>query len=187
MILTFSLDASLHPDPSVIQISRDGVLLTICDATRSVLPCAVVPSSVDANGDLTVTVYTLHASTWNFAVHQPFAYTGFFQPVDNPPTLNSVKAGSAIPVKFSLGGNQSLAVLARGYPVSQKVTCSSTSPIDAIEQTVNAGSSSLTFSSSSNQYTYVWKSDSTWAGTCRTFTLKLADGSSHQAYFKFTK
>jgi hypothetical protein len=134
-----------------------------------------------------VTVYTLHASTWNFAVHQPFAYSGFFQPVDNPATLNSVKAGSAIPVKFSLGGNQGLAVLARGYPVSQKVTCSSTSPIDAIEQTVNAGSSSLTFTSSSNQYTYVWKTDSTWTGTCRTFTLKLADGSSRQAYFKFTK
>jgi hypothetical protein len=42
LILTFSLDASLHPDPSVIQISRDGVLLSTCDATRSVLP---VPSS----------------------------------------------------------------------------------------------------------------------------------------------
>ena len=32
-----------------------------------------------------------------------FNFTGFFPPVDNPPTINTVKAGSAIPVKFSLG------------------------------------------------------------------------------------
>jgi streptogramin lyase len=34
-----------------------------------------------------------------------FLFSGFFQPVDNPPTLNSTKAGSAVPVKFSLNGN----------------------------------------------------------------------------------
>ncbi|MGE5603197.1 MAG: lamin tail domain-containing protein, partial [Nitrososphaerales archaeon] len=35
-------------------------------------------------------------------------FTGFFQPVDNLPTLNTVKAGSAIPVKFGLGGVKGL-------------------------------------------------------------------------------
>jgi hypothetical protein len=56
-----------------------------------------------------------------------------------------------------------------------------------IEQTVNAGSSSLTFSAATNQYSYVWKTDASWANTCRALTLKLADGSAHQALFKFTK
>ena len=32
-------------------------------------------------------------------------FSGFFQPVDNPPVFNKVKAGQAIPVKFSLQGN----------------------------------------------------------------------------------
>jgi len=42
-------------------------------------------------------------------------FSGFFQPVDNLPTLNLVKAGSAIPVKFSLGGNKALSIFAAGY------------------------------------------------------------------------
>ena len=123
------------------------------------------------------------ASVWNFAVHSPYTFTGFFQPVDNPPTLNSSKAGSAIPVKFSLGGNQGMVILARSYPVSQKVACDGGAPLDAIEETVSAGSSSLSYSS--GQYVYVWKTDKAWAGTCRTLTVKLADGTSHVAQFKF--
>ena len=42
--------------------------------------------------------------------HWPF--TGFFSPVDNLPTVNVAKAGSTIPVKFSLGGNRGLGILA---------------------------------------------------------------------------
>jgi hypothetical protein len=37
------------------------------------------------------------------------------------------------------------------------------------------------------QYRYTWKTDKAWANTCRLFTLKLIDGTSHEAYFKFTK
>ena len=40
-----------------------------------------------------------------------YDFTGFFRPVDNLPAVNGVKAGSAVPVKFSLNGNQTLAVL----------------------------------------------------------------------------
>jgi hypothetical protein len=137
--------------------------------------------------DVDVTVYTSHASDWNFGEHAAFSYAGFFQPVDNPGILNSVKAGVAVPVRFSLSGDQGLGVLARGYPVSQKIACDSAAPIDVIEQTVNGGSSSLTFSASAKQYTYVWKTDASWAGTCRALTLKLADGTIHTALFKFKK
>src|SRR5262249_47199692 len=44
------------------------------------------------------------------------AFTGFFQPVDNLPTINIVNAGRAVPVKFSLGGNFGLAIFAPGFP-----------------------------------------------------------------------
>ena len=37
--------------------------------------------------------------------------------------MNQVKAGSSIPVKFSLSGNQGLGILAAGYPASQRVDC----------------------------------------------------------------
>ena len=41
-----------------------------------------------------------------------YLFKGFFAPVDNLPTLNVAKAGSAIPVKFSLTGNQGLVTAA---------------------------------------------------------------------------
>ena len=39
-------------------------------------------------------------------------FVGFFQPVDNLPTLNVVNAGRAIPVKFGLGGDYGLSIFA---------------------------------------------------------------------------
>ena len=49
-----------------------------------------------------------------------YDFEGFFSPVDDPPTFNAVKAGRAIPVKFSLGGDQGLDIFAEGYPRSGK-------------------------------------------------------------------
>ena len=117
--------------------------------------------------------------------YQVWPFTGFLSPVDNPPTVNVSKAGSGIPVKFSLGGNRGLNFLATGYPASQKVDCASSAPQDTIEQTVTAGSSSLAFDATTNTYTYVWKTDSSWAGTCRDLTLKFANGDTRTARFKF--
>ncbi|WP_189074618.1 PxKF domain-containing protein [Deinococcus sedimenti] len=33
-----------------------------------------------------------------------YAFTGFFQTVDMSGVVNTVKAGSAVPIKFNLGG-----------------------------------------------------------------------------------
>ena len=66
-------------------------------------------------------------------------FSGFLQPVDNLPEVNLAKAGSSIPVKFSLGGDKGLAIFAAGYPKSVVITCSSSAPVDAIESTVTAG------------------------------------------------
>lgn len=117
----------------------------------------------------------------------PYDWNGFFQPVDNPPTLNSVRAGSAVPVKFSLGGDKGLSIFAPGYPISQGIGCDSTQPLDAIETTVTAGGSSLTYDPIADQYVYVWKTDKAWAGTCRQLVVELADGSVHLANFKMQK
>jgi hypothetical protein len=119
----------------------------------------------------------------------PFTYkfTGFFQPVDNLPTVNTVNAGRAVPVKFSLGGNQGLNILAAGYPLTTQIACNTLATLDQIEQTVTAGSSGLSYDATSDQYTYVWKTDKSWAGSCRQLTVKLNDGTSHQANFEFRK
>ncbi len=122
--------------------------------------------------------------TMSITVSQQFAFTGFFPPVDNQPTLNTVKAGSAVPIKFSLNGYQGLDIFFAGYPASAVVTCGSAAE-DAIEQTMMAGGSSLSYNAGADQYIYIWKTDKSWANTCRTFVLRLRDGSYYRADFKF--
>jgi hypothetical protein len=51
-----------------------------------------------------------------------YVFLGFFQPVDNT-IWNSVQAGSTIPVKFSLNGNQGLNIFAANFPQVVTVTC----------------------------------------------------------------
>ena len=114
----------------------------------------------------------------------PFTFTGFFKPIDNMPVLNSAKAGSNIPVKFSLGGNKGLSIFAAGYPKSQAVPCNSTAPVDGIESTDSPGNSTLTYDSASQTYHYNWKTEKSFTG-CRQLVLKFVDGSYARADFKF--
>ncbi|MGH2676164.1 MAG: PxKF domain-containing protein [Actinomycetota bacterium] len=126
----------------------------------------------------------VYAFTFTLPSSATYTFTGFFSPVNNLPTVNSVNAGRAVPVKFSLGGDQGLDIFETGYPRSQQIACDSTAPVDGIEETVTAGGSSLSYDPASDQYTYVWKTDKAWAGTCRQLVLKLDDGSVHRANFK---
>ncbi len=114
-----------------------------------------------------------------------YNFNGFFQPVDNIPTLNTAKAGSSIPMKFNLSGNQGLNIFSSGYPASQKRDCDSNAPIDEINETVTAGKSNLSYDATIDQYNYVWKTDKAWTGTCRQIILRLIDGTDYMANFKF--
>ncbi len=114
-----------------------------------------------------------------------YDFAGFFQPVDNPPSLNSVKPGRAIPVKFSLGGNQGLDIFAAGYPQSQQIDCESTVPVGIPEQTVTTGGSGLSYDAATGEYSYVWKTEKAWKGTCRELVVKLDDSTFHRANFRY--
>lgn len=115
-----------------------------------------------------------------------YAWDGFFRPVDMDGVVNSVKAGSAVPMKFSLDGDQGLGIVAAGWPKITFAECG-VATVDPIESTVTAGSSSLSYDALADQYVYVWKTDKSWAGKCGTFSLKLVDGTTHSALFKFLK
>ena len=99
--------------------------------------------------------------------------------------VNVASAGSAIPVKFSLNGNQGLNIMAAGYPASSPVACNSSEPGAVIEETVNAGGSSLSYDATADRYSYVWKTSKAWKGTCRILVVRLSDGSDHFAKFSF--
>ena len=119
-----------------------------------------------------------------------YDFDGFFSPVDDLPVLNRVKAGSAIPVKFSLGGDQGLDIFAEAdgssFPRSEPIPCGSTDPVDRVEQTVTASSSGLTYDATTGLYTYVWKTSRGWTG-CRQLVVRLDDGREYTANFQFLK
>jgi hypothetical protein len=119
------------------------------------------------------------------ASHVGYAFVGFFQPVNNWPMLNVASAGSAIPVKFSLGGNQGLAIFAQGYPASGPIACDATEPGADIAETVTAGTSTLSYDAASDQYSYIWKTDKAWKGSCRMLVVAFNDGSQYLARFRF--
>jgi hypothetical protein len=57
--------------------------------------------------------------------------------------------------------------------------------VDGIEETVTAGGSSLSYDAASDLYKYVWKTDKSWAGSCRQVVLGLVDGTFRRAAFLF--
>jgi hypothetical protein len=100
--------------------------------------------------------------------------------------INTAMAGVAIPVRLGIGGNQGLTVLAPGSPSVRAISCPK-NKTDAIEETVSATASSLTYDGSTGRYAYVWKTDPSWAGSCRSLLITLKDGTQHEALFKFSR
>ncbi len=114
-----------------------------------------------------------------------YAFGGFRWPVKAPPAVNVAVAGLPVPIRFSLDGDQGLDVLAAGYPRSQRVPCDSSAPVDGSEETKTSGNIGLRYSAVGDQYVYLWQTSHGWRGTCRAFVLKLADGTTHRATFRF--
>lgn len=118
-------------------------------------------------------------------VQQRYQFGGFAPPIDARPTVNVVRAGATVPVRFSLGGYQGTDFFASGYPRSQTACVGLNAPVDPVEQTSTAGASGLTYSPGTGLYTYPWKTDPAWAGTHRQIVLGLADGTYYRATFDF--
>ncbi|MEQ8235291.1 MAG: PxKF domain-containing protein [Syntrophomonadaceae bacterium] len=127
----------------------------------------------------------------SFKITVKYDFEGFYEPINNinsPDIVIGVKAGSSIPVKFSLSGDMGLDVFAPNYPASKTASFSST-PVDLIEETVTDATSNnvLQYDPKTEQYIYVWKTDKAWAGTGRQLMLKFKDGTIWTSNFEFTK
>src|SRR6266508_1118040 len=168
-----------YPAPSATDNCTASPTITTSQASGTVFPVGLTTVNV------TATDAANNQATCSFTVTVRYNFSGFFQPVNNPPTVNVVNAGRAIPVKFSLSGDKGLNIFGPGYPASQQIACSDGAPVSEIEQTVTAGGSSLSYDAESDTYTYVWKTEEPWAGTCRQLIVRLNDGSERVAFFKF--
>ena len=190
-------------------ITAAGSTVTItCPATviytgAAQTPCTARATAPDGLNELLLVTYTgntgpgtatasaqfygdaAHApatSTKTFGITWPF--NGFFWPVANPPTINIARAGGWIPLRFDLGGNRGLGVIAGGAPTVVQVSCQSGAPTGTVDQagTFTVG---LTYVKLTGRYLYGWKVPTTYANRCYRLELRLVDGSIHIAMFKF--
>ena len=183
-----TLDAFVSPDPVLLNGSASashgasdgfsGLASATCGAvvTSSVGPKSAACTATDNAGNVTM-------GNASYSVVWPF--TGFLGGVSPAPAMNSTKAGTTVQLKFNLGGNRGLAILAAGSPSSQTMNCSG-KPLTSGDP-VTASGTGLTYDAKSGQYLFSWKTEKAWATSCRKLILKLVDGSEHVAYFTFTK
>jgi hypothetical protein len=159
----------------------------LASCTGTVANGAPVDTSTVGSHTFTVTGadFAGNSATATSTYNVVYSFGGFLQPVDNLPALNIVNAGSAIPVKFSLGGNQGLAIFTAGYPASSPIPCDASGPGTVIEETVTANNSSLSYNATTGQYNYIWKTERSWRGTCRMLVVRFNDGAEHTAKFRF--
>jgi hypothetical protein len=195
LVLAFDLDPSLlsaaGADPATVTVFRDGAPIADCaNASGTATPDPCVSSrTMLGNGALRLTVLSSHASSWTFGVRKPYAFRGFLSPVKNAPAVNAAKAGSSLPVKFSLGGFQGTLIYAEGSPTLREVPRLGSTGC-ASNLTDRSGTplaaTLTTYDRSGGTYTLAIKSAKSWAGTCRQLNMRLADGTWHQALFRFS-
>jgi len=144
---------------------------------------AVVTSSVGSKSvNCTATDKANNTSTRSAVYTVLYPFTGFVG-LNAPPALNAARAVGSTAVKFSLGGNRGLTVLAAGSPTSQAISCLTMAAASTALKAPTAGS--LTYTTTTNTYAYTWTTDKAWVGTCRQLAVKLADGTEHKANFQF--
>ena len=177
---TFTFHSTVTP--ATFECSLDSAAFSACSSPTT--SSGLAPGNhtfrvrATANG---VTDPSPASATWKVQVTFPF--TGFFDPVNNKPVLNVAHAGDAIPVRFSLGGDRGLGIVAKVTASKPQAKCKGVE--DAIEETIPQNSPAISYDPSTDRYTYTYLTSAGWAGTCRKFTLKLSDGSKHVASFKF--
>jgi predicted extracellular nuclease len=120
----------------------------------------------------------------DLALAQRFGFGGFAPPVAMPPALNTTRAGAAVPLKFSLDGDRGLDIFAPGYPQVVQLSSCGGSATGTIEPTISAGDGALTYDLLTDRYTYVWKTQKAWGGSCRRLEIKFYDGGT-EAYAEF--
>jgi hypothetical protein len=115
-----------------------------------------------------------------------YVFSGFFQPVDNPPTVNSAKAGQRIPVTWRVSDFYGMGVsdpASFSSVTSGSLACDSSDPQDAIE--TYTGNSGLQYQGNGT-WQFNWQTPKSYAGQCRVLRLNLADGASNRlAEFRF--
>jgi hypothetical protein len=108
-----------------------------------------------------------------------YDFSGFFAPVSAFPTVNPVKAGEGVPIKFSLHGNEGSDIFALASPAW--------APCDSPTTNSTIAPGTLSYNTSLDRYTFLAVTDKSWAGSCKDLRIRLRDGTTQRERFVFNK
>jgi hypothetical protein len=109
---------------------------------------------------------------------------GFYAPVDMNGTVNTVKAGSTVPLKFEVyAGALELTdpAIVKSLRYAECIVPAG-APEDALELTASGGTV-LRYDATAGQFIYNWSTKGLRAGTSYTVTVELLDGTKIIAFF----
>ena len=165
---------------------------TATDIVDGTVPVSCVPASGSTFpiGVTTVTCTATDAAgntaQGQFTVTVHRTMLGFYQPVDMNRTLNTVKGGSTVPIKFEVfAGSVELTSTSIIAPISVKqINCDSLAAQDTIEA-IATGNTSLRYDTTGGQFIYNWQAPKT-KGACYQIEVSTTDGAYLVAQFKLT-
>ena len=96
-----------------------------------------------------------------------------------------VRAGRLVIVRFSIDGFHGRDVMAEGFPQVAQTDCDDASEPDSGDPARILGG--LRWLRHGRSYLLLWKTDRSWAGTCRQFLVGLDDGTVHRAAYRFKR
>jgi len=172
----------------------DPIPATSCSASDATSgpagACTVTPVSTSV-GVHTLTAYAKDRAGNERTVTRSYtvgAWTlnGFYNPVNMNGVVNTVKAGSTVPLKFNVykGTTELTAAIGTTFK-AQSISCSSLldDPVDPVEVTTTGGTQ-LRYDATGHQWIQNWATPSGGKGQCYRVTMTTADGSALWANFQ---
>jgi hypothetical protein len=127
-------------------------------------------SAKDADGDETT-------SSVSYRVIFPFAFVA--PTLETPGTNASIVAGKKLTVRFTMFGYYGANVL-HGWPRHQQLDATSRSLIGRMSV---SRVRRVKYDATTDQYSFIWATKKSWAGTERQLIVRLEDGMHHSATF----
>lgn len=168
----------------------DEPTCTATDAVSGLAGCEVTGYSTDVGTHTLTATATDHAgrtatATLAYTV-DPWRHDGFYRPVDMG-KVNTVKAGSTVPLKFNVYKGDApvtdAAVLEATFTV-KRIACDPGTATDAVEEFATTGGTTLRYDADGQQWIQNWATPKAGKGSCYLVSGTTPDGTSTSAKFQ---
>ncbi|MGE5461020.1 MAG: PxKF domain-containing protein, partial [Solirubrobacterales bacterium] len=194
--------ASVDLDPPVVTITEpsDGAAYLLGQAVTAAYGCtdaggsglATCEGPVASGSALDTSTAGVHtfevtatdgAGNANTLTHSYIVFTSWDGRITLPPSVATLRAGQPADLHLGLGGDVG-PVLEPGSPFTQQVSCGSWTALAALGPAAAVGPG---VHITGGEYTFRWRTEKAWAGTCRSLTLPftIQGGMTLQLFVRF--